>query len=229
MTVEELKDEIEAIDAIYPQSTEFVTAQVYTVTLPEHRAIQLQLSFPESYPDEIPNLIQVISKDLKRYSDTMYFETKVKSLLTSTFVPGVVCIFEILSELELFMEAYDATHLQRLQEMKSNAEEKSIEEGLERVELKPTDDTVEYTAGWIQSDPITDRGSTFIGFARECNSVIEAREYVNFLTQDRKIARASHNINSWRIKNGDVLYQDCDDDGETAAGGRLLHLLTVCI
>ena len=25
-----------------------------------------------------------------------------------------------------------------------------------------------------------------------------------------------------------VLLQDCDDDGESAAGGRLLHLLQVC-
>lgn len=25
-----------------------------------------------------------------------------------------------------------------------------------------------------------------------------------------------------------VLVQDCDDDGESAAGGRLLHLLQVC-
>ena len=25
-----------------------------------------------------------------------------------------------------------------------------------------------------------------------------------------------------------VLVQDCDEDGETAAGGRLLHLIQVC-
>lgn len=30
------------------------------------------------------------------------------------------------------------------------------------------------------------------------------------------------------MENG-VTFQDCDDDGETAAGGRLLHLLQVCI
>ena len=27
----------------------------------------------------------------------------------------------------------------------------------------------------------------------------------------------------------DSWIQDCDDDGETAAGGRLLHLLQVCV
>lgn len=29
-------------------------------------------------------------------------------------------------------------------------------------------------------------------------------------------------------KGGGVQVQDCDDDGESAAGGRLLHLLQVC-
>ncbi|GMF82167.1 unnamed protein product [[Candida] boidinii] len=35
-------------------------------------------------------------------------------------------------------------------------------------------------------------------------------------------------MTAWRIKmdNG-IQFQDCDDDGETAAGGRLLHLLTI--
>lgn len=34
---------------------------------------------------------------------------------------------------------------------------------------------------------------------------------------------------TYRIYNSsrDVYQQDCDDDGETAAGGRLLHLLQV--
>ena len=32
----------------------------------------------------------------------------------------------------------------------------------------------------------------------------------------------------WRVKRDDgIQFQDCDDDGETAAGGRLLHLLTM--
>ena len=40
------------------------------------------------------------------------------------------------------------------------------------------------------------------------------------------LTNISTDITAWRIRgeNG-VQYQDCDDDGETAAGGRVLHLL----
>ncbi|KAJ1470136.1 ribosomal protein S5 domain 2-type protein [Baffinella frigidus] len=42
------------------------------------------------------------------------------------------------------------------------------------------------------------------------------------------IARASHNILAFRLTtpSGNLL-SDCDDDGESAAGGRLLHLLNI--
>jgi putative IMPACT (imprinted ancient) family translation regulator len=33
-------------------------------------------------------------------------------------------------------------------------------------------------------------------------------------------------MTAWRIKGpNDTSYQDCDDDGETAAGSRMLHLM----
>ena len=49
---------------------------------------------------------------------------------------------------------------------------------------------------------------------------------MRFLCTDNKIARATHNIWALRIvqPNG-VIISDNDDDGETAAGGRLMHLL----
>lgn len=51
------------------------------------------------------------------------------------------------------------------------------------------------------------------------------------LLRNSKIARATHNILAYRFETqeGKGMVQDFDDDGETAAGGRLLHLLQVCI
>lgn len=51
---------------------------------------------------------------------------------------------------------------------------------------------------------------------------------LSHLMSDRRIARAAHPIiNAWRCEVGDVLHQDNDDDGESAAGGRLAHLLQI--
>lgn len=68
------------------------------------------------------------------------------------------------------------------------------------------------------------------------------------LMSERRIARAAHPIiNAWRCKVGATLHQgiswlamlskenshelltDNDDDGETAAGGRLAHLLQILV
>lgn len=83
--------------------------------------------------------------------------------------------------------------------------------------------------GWIVSDPITDRKSTFVSFAREVHSVDEADKFLGLLLEDRRCGRSSHAMRAWRIKDEKtgVKYQDCDDDGETAAGGRMLHLMTI--
>ena len=55
----------------------------------------------------------------------------------------------------------------------------------------------------------------------------QAKLYLrDLLDSDKKVRSATHNITAWRIKGGNgVAFQDCDDDGETAAGGRVLHLM----
>lgn len=49
------------------------------------------------------------------------------------------------------------------------------------------------------------------------------------LYENKKIANATHNIYAYRIFKEDTktFIQDCEDDGETHAGGRVLHLLQV--
>jgi len=50
------------------------------------------------------------------------------------------------------------------------------------------------------------------------------------LYENKKIANATHNIMAYRIVNRNpspVVQQGCDDDGETHAGSRMLHLLNV--
>lgn len=56
--------------------------------------------------------------------------------------------------------------------------------------------------------------------------VDDVEAVVAILLQDHKVAAATHNIMAYRIAqpNG-VWAQDHDDDGETAAGKNLLHLM----
>jgi len=79
-----------------------------------------------------------------------------------------------------------------------------------------------------QSEPINDRKSTFIGHACHIDDPTQVPEILAFLMADRRIARAAHPIiNAWRCEVDGVMHQDNDDDGESAAGSRLAHLLQI--
>lgn len=68
--------------------------------------------------------------------------------------------------------------------------------------------------------------SVFIAHVAHVTSGEDVKAVRDRLMQDKKIAQAAHNILAYRIRvdNGS-LSQDNDDDGETAAGRRLGHLL----
>ncbi|KAJ9123267.1 hypothetical protein QFC22_001465 [Naganishia vaughanmartiniae] len=87
------------------------------------------------------------------------------------------------------------------------------------------------------SPPITVSKSVFIGHACRVTNPFEVPLVIHHLLSDKKIAKAAHPvIHAYRIvkdqedigKPGQqVIVADNDDDGETAAGGRLAHLLQI--
>lgn len=224
MTVQELYDEIDAIQAIYPGSVTENAPLIYTLTIPDHSKLEIQLAFPVDYPDREPSIVQVVIHDSQRYTDARYIEETVTRVIQATFTTGMVCLFDVIGELENEFQKYQPV----LSPEPTTLCPKLEQEQTEPKKKQNPEPHVDPRKGWIVSETISDRGSTFIAFARRATSVDEAKNYLDTLITDKKIARATHNISSWRIKgqNG-VQFQDCDDDGETAAGGRLLHLLTM--
>merc|ERR1711879_355819 len=81
----------------------------------------------------------------------------------------------------------------------------------------------------IHSDPdiIIDRKSVFQAHVCRVTSVEEVKRAQNYLiASSRKIAEATHNMTAYRLTNkAGRLEHDCDDDGESGAGGRMAHLL----
>ncbi|KAF4584460.1 RWD domain-containing protein [Ophiocordyceps camponoti-floridani] len=82
--------------------------------------------------------------------------------------------------------------------------------------------------GWILSDPITERKSTFLAQAHQAKTPTEAQSLISALLSHRPQSSATHNITAYRVRTATALYQDSDDDGEAAAGRRLLRLLQLC-
>ncbi|XP_075272421.1 protein IMPACT isoform X3 [Opisthocomus hoazin] len=78
-------------------------------------------------------------------------------------------------------------------------------------------------------NPITDRRSTFQAHLAPVVTTRQVKRVLEKLYENKKIASATHNIYAYRIYCEDkhTFLQDCEDDGETAAGGRLLHLMQI--
>lgn len=108
--------------------------------------------------------------------------------------------------------------------------EKKVEAKPDPVELLDwalLDNCPEITHGEV----IIDRRSSFQGHAAEVHRVEEVHAVLAKLKLNRKIMNATHNMYAYRIEcktaKGARILQDCDDDGETHAGGRMLHLLQI--
>ncbi|KAM8888065.1 protein IMPACT isoform 1-T1 [Synchiropus picturatus] len=76
---------------------------------------------------------------------------------------------------------------------------------------------------------ITDRRSTFQPHLAPVVTPRQVKMVLEKLYENKKVASATHNIYAYRIfcEDKQSFLQDCEDDGETAAGGRLLHLLQI--
>ncbi|PRW56314.1 IMPACT [Chlorella sorokiniana] len=79
----------------------------------------------------------------------------------------------------------------------------------------------------VHGEPFTERRSTFQAHVAPATSMKHVKALMELLLQNGKIRAATHNIMAYRIEQPDkqTFMQDYDDDGEAAAGGRLLHLL----
>jgi len=79
----------------------------------------------------------------------------------------------------------------------------------------------------VHGEPLTEKKSTFQAHVVPIKDPAEVPPIIEYLLQNNKIRAATHNIMAYRIEGcrEGTFFQDSDDDGESAAGGRLLHLL----
>ncbi|KAF9349370.1 hypothetical protein BGX26_012311 [Mortierella sp. AD094] len=77
--------------------------------------------------------------------------------------------------------------------------------------------------------PIVDRKSVFVAHLAPITQPTQVPLMIQQLKQEnKKVIKATHNIMAFRVENDNgTLSQDNDDDGETAAGSRLLHLMSI--
>lgn len=99
------------------------------------------------------------------------------------------------------------------------------------------DDYDSYEPEFFHGESVVDRKSVFQGHCCAIHQVEHVDLVLDKLKENKKIESAFHNMWAYRIDKSNPssriagksasIIQDCDDDGEQAAGGRLLSLLQI--
>lgn len=226
-TNEAIQDEITSINSIFDEGTLSPIdedARLFSLCLPSHSSIILRIEFPKDYPDAPPSVLgtQSVGQDLAKGMGSRAVDV-VRDVLAEVYRPGEACIYDLLEEVR---EALEKAEEQGDIQLHEQAEDQLTEVHLQHASSKPVID-LGSEPPWIIGPSLTVKKSEFMARVAPVSSPAQAKQYVaHFLATDKRVARATHNMTAWRIRGiNETTYQDCDDDGETAAGSRMLHLM----
>lgn len=228
-----VNDEIISINSIYGDDTLTLISRnpsICTLRVPSLPSVVLRIKIPNAYPNEAPFVAgtETIGGNAPKGTGTT-FVGLAQTTLSRVWAPGVPCIFDLIEELGAEIEASKNNELNEAIARHNDPEIQSDDKGKEGWPEREdaSMDILDTEPPWIVTTPITEKKSIFIGRAAAVTSPAQARQFLrHLLTTDKKVSKATHNITAWRIRGGnETSYQDYDDDGETAAGGRILHLM----
>lgn len=203
-------EEIEALFAIY--GTEWhrendIENSYYIQITPD---VQLSVTLNSDYPSTKPPTYQLLAPKLKK-EQKLCIAKEFDEIYKINF--GGPVLFQ---------------WIEKLKEIVNEDVQEQVESKVEEEVMKPVSAEKPHNYNIIHGPVIKDRKSIFQGHACQIYNNQELREALDLIIAAKKISQATHNIIAYRItlSNG-ALLQDCDDDGENQAGGRLLHLLQI--
>jgi len=193
------------------------------------RLIVIEFHVPEQYPSASMPIYEITSVYCGTRKIEPHVRKEIDDQLQAMFVPGEVVLFEWINWLKDYLEA---TYTKEDEDVHSQVDEPVAANDVNEDTADSPED--EYAMDDVDcpdiqsSDALVDRKSVFVAHVATVTSVDQVQAVRRRLLQNKKIAKATHNILAYRIQHDTgVIAQDNDDDGETAAGGRLLHLLQI--
>lgn len=222
---EKQKDEIAAISAIYgdefkeDNASEGIYIMHFSSLNAGHsRDIDLKVTLPESYPAMCPPVYEVHAPWMERS-----LKQSLHNALQNIYLKNI-------GEPILYLWAEEVREF-LLQIPTSISDGSKVDSWKDNQNYKDEDVQVESTTPCheiFHGEPLIDRKSVFQAHVANVTSMCQVQTVRNAILHNKKVANATHNILAYRFRNNlGVLIQDCDDDGETAAGSRLLHLLNI--
>jgi len=226
----DLDNEILAVRAIYGEEVLTTTneADFFILSVPSH-PLALQLRFPKDYPSSCPLIEGTESTGSnvpKGYGN--HVMNLARQSLSRIWSPGEVCLFDLIQELESILAAESLDESIEPDEVHSLEDSQSIPDYSEIHDRETSPDPDIPPPAWTISAPTTVKKSLFIARACPVSSPAQVKYYIsNLIATDKKIAKATHNITAYRIRQLPDPKSDTEPVQSKAAGGRLLHLMQV--
>lgn len=221
--MEQQADELEALVSIYGDEFHICVDGSYECTFP---GIRLAFSLPADYPRISPPVFEI-------HGQLAPLLAGLEEDLLALFTPGEVVLYdwiEFLREKAVVLlegkaieeHSDDAGHKER----DGAGQEVPVIENLGghvSIQQNSMLDKV------ISGERVYEKKSSFQAHMAPVSSSEEVEAVIDTLLENSKVKSATHPvIMAYRIEIGNGMFlQDYDDDGESAAGGRLLHLLQV--
>jgi len=216
-------EEIEALSSIYADDVEIEDENNYSVRISEGGTVAvLYIKLEAGYPSEGPPVYTLSSPSISTQHRRSICNELERVYLENI---GECVVFLWTEEIRTFLQALPSSEKddagERLQSPEKQ-ETATICDELSSLDL------VECPSIFT-GQSFEDRKSVFQGHVAVVTSVDQVQAVLRKLYENKKIAHASHNMYAYRIyvDSRKAWLQDCEDDGETAAGGRMLHLLDI--
>uniref|UniRef100_H2UUE3 Impact RWD domain protein n=1 Tax=Takifugu rubripes TaxID=31033 RepID=H2UUE3_TAKRU len=235
-------DEIEALSSIYGEEWCVIdeAARIFCIKIcnglekPKLTAC-LQIILPHEYPSTSPPIYQINAAWL-RGSERAKLANSLEDLYVENMGESILYLW--VEKVREFL--VERSQMDQPEKVNMTAEE-DVEDDTQVPDIRTFSDSAEESHLYAErvndeelppikhGESITDRRSTFQPHLAPVVSPRQVKMILEKLYENKKIASATHNIYAYRIYCEDKhsFLQDCEDDGETAAGGRLLHLLQI--
>lgn len=229
-------DEIQALSAIYEKDWTVVDEELrtYSVRIPlsdDHLDVNLRVTLPPEYPADSPPFYQLSAPWLKNAAKKLELSAELETLYWQNVGESVLYLWiektrQFLQNL-LIKEPDSGGGLDPATADLDRIPDEEVAASLYIADVDEVYD--EQLPSIIHGEPITVKRSTFQAHLSPIVSTHQVSLILEKLKLDKKIAGATHNMYAYRIYNeaNKSYIHDCDDDGETHAGSRLLHLLEI--
>ncbi|CAO3590057.1 unnamed protein product [Absidia cylindrospora] len=199
------------------------------------RIMVLRLFFPFSYPSNDMPIFEMTSVYCGNTKIDAHMVEAIQQGFHALFQPGQVVLFEWIQWLEDYIRCHveptiqtEPTDTAADNTNDDDAYDDNATTDLPATPIPSANPPTVSVPSIFSSLPLVDRKSIFVAHVAAVKSSDQVKHVVSTLLENKKIARATHNIMAYRINlPGNNILQDNDDDGETAAGGRLMHLLQI--